>query len=157
MNSIKILLVLSLLFLTACSNTQYKNLPIEKPSRYGNMKSYNVLGKKYYVKETSEGYQEVGYASWYGKKFQGKLTSSRENFDMYKVSGASKTLPIPTYVEVENLSNGKKILVRINDRGPFHSNRIIDLSYAAAKKLDMISKGVQRVKVTSIKPYQQRK
>jgi rare lipoprotein A len=122
----------------------------EPRSRYGNGPVYEVLGKRYQVLESSAGYQERGVASWYGKKFHGNLTSNREKYDMYAMSAAHKTLPLPTYVRVRNLGNNKSIIVRVNDRGPFVHNRIIDLSYAAALKLDMVRDGTSMVEVTAI-------
>jgi rare lipoprotein A len=109
-----------------------------------------VLNKTYTVMPSSSGYQERGVASWYGKKFHGNLTSNREVYDMYEMTAAHKTLPLPTYVRVKNLRNNKSIVVRVNDRGPFVHNRIIDLSYAAAVKLDMIRDGTSLVEVTAI-------
>jgi rare lipoprotein A len=122
----------------------------EARSRYGNGPVYEVLGKRYTVMPSSAGYQERGVASWYGKKFHGNLTSNREPYDMYAMTAAHKTLPLPTYVRVRNLRNDKSIIVRVNDRGPFVHNRIIDLSYAAAIKLDMIKDGTSLVEVTAI-------
>ena len=122
----------------------------EPRSKYGNGPVYEVLGKRYQVMPSSRGYQERGVASWYGKKFHGNLTSNREVYDMHKMTAAHKTLPLPTYVRVRNLRNDKSIIVRVNDRGPFVHNRIIDLSYAAARKLDMIKDGTSMVEVTAI-------
>lgn len=122
----------------------------EPVSRYGNGPIYEVFGKRYTVMPTSAGYSERGVASWYGKKFHGRLTSNRETYDMYQMTAAHKTLPLPTYVRVTNLRNNKSIVVRVNDRGPFVHNRIIDLSYAAARKLDMIRDGTSLVEVTAI-------
>jgi rare lipoprotein A len=122
----------------------------EARSRYGNGPVYEVLGRRYTVMPSSSGYQERGVASWYGKKFHGNLTSNREVYDMYGMTAAHKTLPLPTYVRVRNLSNNKSITVRVNDRGPFVHNRIIDLSYSAAMKLDMIKDGTSLVEVTAI-------
>jgi len=122
----------------------------EARSKYGNGPVYEVLGKRYSVMPSSSGYEERGVASWYGKKFHGNLTSNRETYDMYKMTAAHKTLPLPTYVRVRNLRNNKSIVVRVNDRGPFVHNRIIDLSYAAAIKLDMIRDGTSLVEVTAI-------
>jgi rare lipoprotein A len=122
----------------------------ENYSKYGNPSSYQVMGKKYEVWDTHVGYEETGTASWYGTKFHGQLTSSREPYDMYAMTAAHKNLPIPSYAKVTNLDNGKSIIVRINDRGPFAHNRIIDLSYAAATKLQMLGKGTARVKVEAI-------
>ena len=96
------------------------------------------------------GYSERGVASWYGKKFHGRPTSSQEPYDMYAMTAAHKTLPLPSFVEVRNLRNNKTVIVRVNDRGPFVSNRIIDLSYSAAIKLDMIGSGTSLVEVTAI-------
>ncbi len=127
--------------------------PIPRPeprSRYGNMPEYEVLGKTYRVMDSSRGYREQGVASWYGTKFHGRLTSNRETYDMFAMTAAHKTLPLPTYVEVRNLRNNKTIIVRVNDRGPFAHNRIIDLSYAAAMKLDMVDTGTALVEVRAI-------
>lgn len=122
----------------------------EARSKYGNGPVYEVFGQRYTVMPSSSGYQERGVASWYGKKFHGNLTSNRETYDMYGMTAAHKTLPLPTYVRVRNLSNNKSIVVRVNDRGPFVHNRIIDLSYSAAMKLDMIKDGTGLVEVTAI-------
>ena len=122
----------------------------EPKSRYGNPKSYVVFGKRYYVMDSSKGYIEKGIASWYGTKFHGRRTSSGETYDMYAMTAAHKSLPLPTYVQVTNLSNSKFIVVKVNDRGPFHENRIIDLSYTAAIKLDIIQKGTGLVEVKAI-------
>ena len=124
----------------------------EPKSRYGNPKSYVVFGKRYYVMDSSKGYVERGIASWYGTKFHGRRTSSGETYDMYAMTAAHKSLPLPTYVKVTNLSNDKFIVVKVNDRGPFHENRIIDLSYTAAIKLDIIQKGTGLVEVKAIDP-----
>ena len=122
----------------------------EPKSRYGNGPVYEVFGKKYTVMPTSSGYKQRGVASWYGQKFHGNLTSNRETYDMYQMTAAHKTLPLPTYVRVTNLSNDKSIIVRVNDRGPFVHNRIIDLSYGAALKLDMVKTGTSLVEVEAI-------
>ena len=122
----------------------------EAKSRYGNMSSYEVLGKKYKVMSSANGYRERGVASWYGKKFHGNLTSNREVYDMYQMTAAHKSLPLPTYVQVRNLKNDRTIIVRVNDRGPFVHNRIIDLSYAAALKLNMVGSGTSLVEVEAI-------
>jgi rare lipoprotein A len=123
----------------------------EAPSRYGN-RTYSVLGKTYRVLASSEGYLEEGMASFYGKKFHGRLTSNQEVYDMNAFTAAHRSLPLPSYARVTNLDNGKSVVVRVNDRGPFHSNRIIDLSYAAAVKLDFIRKGTTRVEVRALQP-----
>ena len=132
-------------------------LPKPEPrSKYGNGRNlgngpqYEVLNKTYIVMDSSLNYQERGVASWYGSKFHGNLTSNRETYDMYKMTAAHKTLPLPTYVHVRNLRNNKSIIVRVNDRGPFVTNRIIDLSYAAAMKLEMVEDGTSLVEVTAI-------
>ena len=122
----------------------------EPRSRYGNGPIYEVFGETYRVMDSGSGYKERGVASWYGKKFHGRLTSNREPYDMYAMTAAHKTLPLPTYVTVRNLRNNKSIVVRVNDRGPFVHNRIIDLSYAAALKLDMVRDGTSLVEVTAI-------
>ncbi len=122
----------------------------EPKSRYGNGPVYEVFGKRYTVMDSSSGYKERGVASWYGKKFHGNLTSMREEYDMYAMTAAHKTLPLPSYVRVRNLRNNKSIVVRVNDRGPFVHNRIIDLSYAAAQRLDMVRDGTSLVEVEAI-------
>ena len=124
----------------------------EPKSKGGNPKSYVVFGKRYHVMNSSKGYVDRGIASWYGKKFHGRRTSNGEIYDMYAMTAAHKTLPIPTYVEVKNIRSGKKIIVRVNDRGPFHEGRIIDLSYAAAQKLGTSGKGTGMVEVRAIDP-----
>lgn len=126
-------------------------IPREEPrSRYGNGPYYNVRGETYRVLESSHGYQERGVASWYGKKFHGRMTSNQEPYDMYAMTAAHKTLPLPTYVRVRNLKNNRSIVVRVNDRGPFVDNRLIDLSYSAALKLDMVKAGTGLVEITAI-------
>lgn len=124
----------------------------ESRSKYGNPDSYVVNGKRYYILNSSSGYVDRGIASWYGTKFNGRRTSSGETYNMYAMTAAHKTLPLPTYVEVTNLRNGKRVIVRVNDRGPFHENRIIDLSYTAAAKLDIIGAGTGLVEVRAINP-----
>ena len=104
-------------------------------------------GKTYRVMRSAEGYVATGNASWYGRKFHGRLTSSGEPFDMYQLSAAHRSLPIPTFARVTNLDNGRATIVRINDRGPFHDERIIDVSYAAAVKLGFAARGTARVRV----------
>jgi len=124
----------------------------ETKSRYGNPETYVVFGERYHVLDTSDGYVERGIASWYGEPFHGRRTSSGETYDMYRLTAAHKSLPLPTYVQVTNLDNGLQIVVRVNDRGPFHEGRIIDLSYAAAKKIGMIGPGTARVEVRALDP-----
>jgi rare lipoprotein A len=159
-------ILFSMLALTACGGGNTKRdgpgsaripgipddaVPRAEPrSKYGNKPIYEVFNKRYTVLASSAGYRERGVASWYGKKFHGKLTSNREAYNMYAMTAAHKTLPLPTYVRVRNLRNNKTIVVRVNDRGPFVSNRIIDLSYAAALKLDMVRDGTSLVEVTAI-------
>lgn len=150
--------------LTGCSSTKKDGLPPdfytfradkipdpipknEPKSRYGNPPSYVALGKRYYVLPSAAGYKEKGIASWYGTKFHQARTSSGEPYDMYQLTAAHKTLPIPTYARVTNLQNGKTTIVRINDRGPFAPNRIIDLSFAAAKKIGVTGRGTAYVEV----------
>jgi len=116
-------------------------------SRYGNPASYEVFGKTYYVRDSAVGFQQKGIASWYGTKFHGRRTSSGEEYDMYAMTAAHKTLPIPVYVEVINHDNDRKAIVRVNDRGPFHEGRIIDLSYAAATRLGVAQTGTANVSI----------
>lgn len=120
---------------------------IEARSPYGNKTPYSVLGQTYYVMPDAASYKEYGKASWYGTKFQGKPTSSGERYDMYKLTAAHRSLPIPSYVRVTNLDNHKSAILRVNDRGPFHSERLIDLSYAGAVKLGFADVGTARVMV----------
>ncbi len=163
-----ITIFLSCLLLTACGSfssrdsapdryvdhTRVKNaVPIvETPSKYGNPRSYEVQGKRYHVLKSASNFTERGVASWYGTKFHGRRTSSGEPYDMYAMTAAHKTLPIPVFVEVTNLDNHRKIIVRVNDRGPFAEGRIIDLSYVAAKKLGIDAKGTGRVEIRTIDP-----
>lgn len=128
---------------------------VEPKSKYGNPKSYVVFGQRYHTLPTAKGYVEQGVASWYGTKFHGRRTSSGETYDMYAMTAAHKTLPLPTYARVTNKKNGRSIIVRINDRGPFHDNRIIDLSYAAATKLGIVTTGTGLVEVRTIDPRRQ--
>jgi rare lipoprotein A len=126
-------------------------VPQNEPlSRYGNPESYKVYGKTYYTLPSSKDYKERGTASWYGTKFHGKRTSSGEPYDLYAMTAAHKTLPLPTYVEVTNLKNGRSVIVKVNDRGPFHDDRLIDLSYTAAAKLDILPYGTGQVEVRAI-------
>ncbi len=164
-----LILILSL-FLGACSTTRkggyYSNdgpdsrprdvsqvkepVPRSEPlSKHGN-KPYIVFGKSYRPLKNATGYSKKGTASWYGKKFHGRRTSNGEKYDMYAMSAAHKTLPLPSYVRVQNLDNNRSVIVRVNDRGPFLHNRLIDLSYAAAYRLDIIRTGTGRVEVTAI-------
>lgn len=130
-----------------------KVIPRAEPkSKYGNPTSYVVFGRRYFVLPSAQGYVEQGIASWYGTKFHGRRTSSGETYDMYAMTAAHKTLPLPTYARVTNKRNGRSIIVRINDRGPFHKNRIIDLSYAAATKLGIVTRGTGLVEVRAIDP-----
>lgn len=166
-----LLLVIS--FLAACSSkpSRYRmaddadpgghfdvsGVPLVEPkwepmSPGGNKSPYSVDGETYRILPTASGYQEEGYASWYGLKFHGELTSNGEIYNMYEFSAAHKSLPLPSYLRVTNLENGKKLVVRVNDRGPFHSDRIIDLSYAAAIKLGFKDKGTARVRLEAITP-----
>jgi len=128
-------------------------IPRDEPkSRYGNGPYYQVYGKTYEVMDSARGYRERGVASWYGKKFHGRMTSNQEPYDMYAMTAAHKTLPLPSYVQVRNLKNNRTIVVRVNDRGPFIDNRLIDLSFAAARKLDLVRAGTGLVEVTAITP-----
>jgi rare lipoprotein A len=123
----------------------------EPAHRYAN-RPYQVFGKDYAPMAAAQSYREQGTASWYGKKFHGQKTSSGETYDMYGMTAAHRTLPIPSYARVTNLANGKSVVVRINDRGPFHSERIIDLSYAAAYRLGYVTAGSARVEVERVNP-----
>lgn len=125
----------------------------EPRSRYGNPESYEVFGKRYYTLKSSAGFRERGVASWYGKKFHGRRTSSGETYDMYQMTAAHKSLPLPTYVKVTNLENGRTATLKVNDRGPFHDNRVIDLSYAAALKLGVAQKGTAFVEVEAVSAH----
>ncbi|NBB93042.1 MAG: septal ring lytic transglycosylase RlpA family protein [Gammaproteobacteria bacterium] len=157
------------LLLAACGRPGVRDVPdgppargldpalIERPqprpeplSAYGNHSPYEVLGRTYYVLNEARGYREQGTASWYGTKFHGRPTSSGEPYDLYKLTAAHRTLPLPTWVEVTRLDTGQTIVVRVNDRGPFHPDRIIDLSWAAASKLGMTELGTAPVEVRAI-------
>lgn len=128
-------------------------VPVDEPlSKYGNRTPYTVLGETYELLPTAKGFRQSGSASWYGKKFHGLKTSSGELYDMYKMSAAHRNLPLPTYVRVTNRANGKSVIVKVNDRGPFHSDRIIDLSYAAAARLDMLKTGTAQVDIEALDP-----
>lgn len=156
--------VILMTLLAGCATTPRDRAPAEAPrtlppeavprqeprSKYGNGPFYEVNGHRYQVMPSSHGYHERGVASWYGEKFHGRPTSSQEPYDMHAMTAAHKSLPLPTYVRVRNLANGRSVIVRVNDRGPFVDNRIIDLSYAAATKLDMIRDGTSLVEVTAI-------
>ena len=155
-----------LVSLYSCTQHQARTVPVLTPeqvarvpspipraeprSRYGNPANYEVFGVNYQVMDSARGYDQQGKASWYGPGFHGKLTSTRETYDMYAMTAAHKSLPLPCYVEVTNLQNGRQIVVRVNDRGPFVEGRIIDLSYVAAQKLDMIEAGTAPVRVRAL-------
>lgn len=161
-----------LLFLAGCaSNQPYRTPPLpplpppgdieaipepvpkaEPRSAKGNPPFYTVLGKRYFVMEKAEGYFERGVASWYGPGFHAAATSNGERYDMYAMTAAHKTLPLPAYVQVTNLRNGRSVVVRVNDRGPFKDGRIIDLSYTAASKLGMLKDGTTFVEVRALTP-----
>ena len=126
--------------------------PRAEPLNVGANTPYTALGRKYVPYTSLKAYRERGVATWYGRKFQGKRTASGERYDMYAMTGAHTILPIPSYARVTNLANGRSVVVRINDRGPFHSDRIIDLSYAAAYKLGYVGAGSARVEVEAILP-----
>jgi rare lipoprotein A len=156
------------LLLAACGGTPVREAPPRPPpdlasipdaqpraeprSALGNPPFYEVFGQRYVVLPGSDGYVERGVASWYGPDFHGGATSSGEPYDMYAMTAAHKTLPLPAYVRVTNLQNGRSVVVRVNDRGPFKNNRIIDLSYVAALKLDMVRDGTAMVEVRSVGP-----
>ena len=123
---------------------------VEPRSRSGNPPFYEVDGRRYFILNSSAGYLERGVASWYGRDFHGGRTATGDTYDMYAMTAAHKTLPLPCYVQVTNLSNGRSVVVRVNDRGPFVANRLIDLSYSAATRLDMIRDGTALVEVRSV-------
>jgi rare lipoprotein A len=125
---------------------------VEKRTLAGNKSPYTVNGRSYRVLENEAGYSATGFASWYGRKFHGHLTSNGEIYDMFQLSAAHTTLPIPSYIRVTNLDNGKSIIARVNDRGPFHEGRIVDMSYAGAVMLGYADKGTARVQVEAIVP-----
>ncbi|WP_422102223.1 septal ring lytic transglycosylase RlpA family protein [Vreelandella sp.] len=127
---------------------------IEQPSRAGNRSTYEVWGETYHVMPDSRGYARQGTASWYGEKFHGYATSNGEIYDMYKMSAAHRSLPLPTFARVTSVNNGRSVIVRVNDRGPFHSDREIDLSYAAAARLGILDNGTGAVRVEAIDPAQ---
>ncbi|MEW8505678.1 MAG: septal ring lytic transglycosylase RlpA family protein [Candidatus Thiodiazotropha sp.] len=129
----------------------------EPRSRYGNPESYVVFGKRYHTLDDYKGYSERGIASWYGSKFHGQRTSSGETYDMYAMTAAHKSLPLPSYVRVTNLKNNRSVVVKVNDRGPFHDNRLIDLSYTAAWKLGITGQGTGLVEVVSLDPERPKK
>ena len=165
-----ILLLINIFVIASCSAPHQKPSPtsnnrptlvdrstevipkVEPKSKYGNPQFYEVFGERYFVLDSAEGYEEQGVASWYGPNFHGKRTSSGETYDQYAMTAAHKTLPLPTYAHVTNLRNGRSIIVRINDRGPFHDNRIIDLSYTAATQLGIVMQGTGLVEVRAINP-----
>ena len=160
MRKLLILFLCPLLCLIACAReTHYVRIPKAPPKKIvvlpeksedPTFKPYVVNGIRYYPLPDSEGFRQTGKASWYGAKFHGRPTSSGEIYDMYKVSAAHKTLPLGTYVKVLNLSNNRKIIVRINDRGPFVKGRIIDLSYAGAKEIGLVGPGVAEVEIVAL-------
>jgi rare lipoprotein A len=159
------LLLLVIFTLSACTfgvpigdrgQGQDSTTPKTTKSKRGNPSSYVVFGKRYYVLDSSDGFVQRGIASWYGTKFHGRLTSSGEVYNMHAMTAAHKTLPIPVYVHVKNLDNGRSMVVRVNDRGPFVTGRIIDLSYAAAKKLGVDGPGTAKVEIHTVAPGQTR-
>lgn len=165
---IGLLLIATVIFLNGCSTVQHKDgppdfsvdesripnaVPKKEPlSKYGNLDTYRVFGKSYHTMKSSKHYVARGTASWYGTQFHASRTSSGERYNMLAMTAAHKTLPLPTYVEVTNLANNRKIVVKVNDRGPFEGNRLIDLSYVAAKKLGMLGHGTAHVEVRALDP-----
>lgn len=168
----KLTIILALLTLiSACTTGRYKHandsiptrlpdpselndaIPRAEPYSRGGNKNYQVRGIDYKVLNSAQGFEQIGIASWYGNKFHGHLTSNGEIYDMYAMTAAHKNLPLPTYLKVTNLANNKSVIVRANDRGPFHENRIIDLSFSAAYKLDMLQAGTAKVKITAITDF----
>jgi rare lipoprotein A len=158
-----ILFVLTALLLSACGGgagvkpEPRRPAPIapgdnEPRSKYGNPESYEVFGETYRVLATARGYRERGMASWYGEEFHGKRTSSGEPYNMHAMTAAHRTLPLPSYVRVTNLRNKREVIVRVNDRGPFHDDRLIDLSFAAASELGILKNGTAEVEVAAVDP-----
>lgn len=156
---VAVLLVMAQLSLTGCGTMNplpqhvYSTPPSERRggvSPDAKTKPYTVLGKTYYPLQSADGYDEVGLASWYGADFHGKKTANGQTYDMYGVSAAHKTLPLGSKVEVTNLDNNRSVVLTINDRGPFVNERILDLSYGAARKLGTVECGVARVRVTAL-------
>jgi len=165
-------IILLILLISACSSGRYADkhdstparlptqaelvdaLPRAEPYSRGGNKAYTVRGKHYTVLSSTDNFSEEGIASWYGNKFHGHLTSNGEIYDMYAMTAAHKNLPLPSYVKVTNTVNNKSVIVRVNDRGPFHESRIIDLSYSAAYKLDMLKTGTAQVKVRAITSFE---
>ena len=145
----RLVIVAILMSALAITNCTQRSAPT-RPRQPGTPKPYKVMGKWYQPLADSQGFQQQGLASWYGKKFHGRKTSNGERYDMYGVSAAHKTLPLDTWVRVHNLENGKSLDVRINDRGPFVRGRIIDLSYGAAKKIDILGPGTAKVKIVAL-------
>jgi rare lipoprotein A len=141
----------TLLLLSACASAPPQRYALQSGAPAYNQ-SYVVHGTRYYVLPSAQGYDKRGVASWYGPKFHGRKTSTGARYNMYAMTAASRDLPLPTWVRVTNLENGRQVVVKVNDRGPFVPNRIIDLSYAAAKQLDMIRKGTALVEVQAIDP-----
>ena len=136
---------------TSIDLTKVKDaVPRSEPLSATGNKPYVVFGKSYVPLKSNKGFRQKGTASWYGKKFHGKRTSSGETYDMYKMTAAHTVLPIPSYAQVTNLNNGRSIIVKVNDRGPFKHNRVIDLSYAAALKLDVVRSGTGQVEIIAI-------
>jgi rare lipoprotein A len=147
----KFTLLIALLFIAGCATaSSVKQLPSSSAKKRGTQKPYKIDGKWYTPIESSYGFEEMGIASWYGKDFHGKKTSNGETYDMHAKTAAHKTLPMNTYVKVTSLDNGRETIVRINDRGPFVSGRIIDLSYSAAKKIGIDLTGTARVKIEAL-------
>lgn len=171
--SLKVLAIASLALLAACSSQvvtikdsgpkqamDVAHIPDAVPrrevrTRAGNKSPYTVLGKTYQVLPDSRGFTEEGIASWYGNKFHGRKTANGEIYSMYGMTAAHKNLPIPSYVRVTNLSNGRQVVVRVNDRGPFHQGRVIDLTYAGASKLGFVKQGTAPVRVEAVGPGDQ--
>jgi rare lipoprotein A len=131
--------------------------PVATRSKLGNPTSYVVFGKRYYVMDNADGFVQRGIASWYGKKFHGRKTSSGEIYNMYEMTAAHKTLPLPSYVRVVNIENGRSIVVKVNDRGPFIGDRIIDLSFAGATKLGVIEPGTAEVEISVLSSSESKK
>ena len=144
-----IVLALMLALMHGCGGKARRHGPSHQGKK-GTQKAYTIAGKTYYPLPSAQGFRQAGYASWYGPGFHGRKTANGERYDMHAMTAAHRILPMNTWVRVRNLDNGREVVVRINDRGPFVKNRIIDLSYSAAKKLGIIGPGTARVEITAL-------
>lgn len=145
------LFLFSLIQLSGCETlSSSSTVPKDDTLNQSVKKNYVVKGRRYYVLNSSKGYHKTGEASWYGAQFHGKRTSNNESFNLYAMTAASPELPLPTYIKVKNLQNNKEVVVKVNDRGPFVGDRVLDLSYAAAKKLGFVGRGTTKVDIVAL-------